>query len=72
MERRPYPSARKDDCFDPGAGPAQVAKRCPDSRLIDQPNDMDLSKADPSLTASSWMSMSGLLGGLEEIMSSSS
>jgi hypothetical protein len=42
MDKRPYPSARKEDCLDPGAGPAHMARRCPEGRLIDHPNDMDL------------------------------
>ena len=76
-ESNPYPSARNEDCFEPGAGPAQVANRCPDGRLIDQSNDIDLSKAEPSLMAMSWMSMLGSSGsdssgGLEEMMRTSS
>ena len=50
MDRSPYPSARKDDCLDPGAGPAQVVSRLPQGRLMAHPNDMDWSNADPSLT----------------------
>ena len=73
-ESSPYPSAQNEDCFEPGAGLAQVANRCPDGRLMDQPNDIDLSKAEPSLIAMSWMSMVGSSwsdssGRLEEMMS---
>jgi hypothetical protein len=57
MESSPYPSARNDDCFDPGAGPAHVASHAPFGRLMAQPNDMDRSKAEPSLTLIRWISM---------------
>ena len=72
IDSSPYPSAWKDDCLDPGAGPAQVASRAPDGRLIAHPKDIDMSNADPSLTLSSWMSSSVVSGAVFEMMLRSS
>jgi hypothetical protein len=54
----PYPSARKDDCLAPGAGPEQVARRVPSGRLMAQPEDTEASNGEPSLTLRSWTSRS--------------
>jgi hypothetical protein len=68
INRRPYPSARNEDCLEPGAGPAQVARRAPDGRLMAHPKDMDRSKADPSLTVRSWTASSVVSGAGREMM----